>query len=280
MYHLLSQIMKKPELYTFYTAEALWNDPYISQQMLKCHLNPDTDLASRNPKFIDASVNFLEKRFHITKDSAVIDFGCGPGLYTARLAGGGCKVCGLDFSRSSIEYTRAEAIRLGLDIEYLEKNYLDYNPPKTFDLATIIYYDYCVLNDAQRQKLLSNMKGSIKDSGYIFMDVCTDQLYKQVQENTSLEYFDQPGFWSDQPHYVITSVFRYDDRRVSLHKYTIVEENRTLSIYNWHRYFTLEELRQELMYSGLIITEVYSDVIGTPYDPLSEGMAVIVQKQK
>lgn len=279
MYYQLSQIMKKPELYEFYTTESLWNDPYISQQMLKYHLDPETDLASRSAKFIEDSAAFIKKRFNLGEDSAVIDFGCGPGMYTTRLASMGCKVRGLDFSRNSIEYARAEAVRLGLDIEYLQQNYLEYDPDQIFDLATIIYYDYCVLNDAQRQTLLGNMKSSIKDDGYIFMDVCTESMYRQVQEGSSLESFEQPGFWSGQPHYVFTSVFKYDEQRVSLHKYTIVNDCRIFSIYNWHKYFTLEELRKELHKSGLNIAEVYSDVTGTPYDPSSEGMAVILQKQ-
>ncbi|MCB1660659.1 MAG: hypothetical protein KDI39_20765, partial [Pseudomonadales bacterium] len=49
--HIL-QLQQKPAPFT--PREPLfWNDPHISSQMLKAHLNPDIDAASRKPETID-----------------------------------------------------------------------------------------------------------------------------------------------------------------------------------------------------------------------------------
>ena len=278
MFHKLDKITAKPELYAFYTAEALWNDPYISKQMLKAHLNPLLDSASRNHAFIEASAAFMQSRFDLGKGKSVIDFGCGPGLYTTRFAQMGCGVRGLDFSINSLDYARKEAQQADLEIEYLQQNYLDYQAAEKFDLAVMIYCDYCALSNGQRKRLLKIMQDSIKDDGYIFMDVCTEQMYERIEEVTTLQRIEKEGFWSARPHYVFHSTFKYDADRVSLDKYTIIEEEKTFEIYNWLKYFTPEELSRELEESGLEITEIYSDFGGTSQMEGSEAMAVITQK--
>lgn len=279
MFEQLNKITQKPDLYCCYTAGELWNDPYISGQMLKNHLNPAEDLASRKMDFIEASVAFMQKRFSLGEGKRIIDFGCGPGLYTARFSRLGCQVRGLDFSVNSIEYARADAARLGLDIEYLNLNYLDYHAQETFDLATMIYCDYCVLNDEQRKTLLKSMQNSLKDDGCIFLDVCSAQMYEKFHEGTTLEIAEKDGFWSARRNYVFKSTFKYDLQRVSLEKYTVFEENRNIEIYNWLKHFTLAELTREFAESGLKILEVYSDVQGTPFNTESDIMAVVAVKQ-
>ncbi|MEN6349685.1 MAG: class I SAM-dependent methyltransferase [Syntrophomonas sp.] len=279
MFDYLTEITEKPDLYCCYTAEALWNDPYISGQMLKNHLNPSVDLASRRFDFIDESVAFIKERFKLGEGKAVIDFGCGPGLYTTRLARLGCTVRGLDFSSNSIDYARTEAARLGLDIEYLHLNYLEYQANKPFDLAAMIFCDYCVLNDEQRKTLLKIMKDSIKDDGFIFMDVCSDHMYQNIVEGTTFESQANGGFWSAQRHYVFKSTFKYDISRVSLEKYNVFEKDRNLEIFNWLKHFSFAELGNEFEENGLEILKVYSDVSGRPYDTASDTMALVMGKK-
>ncbi|MBK8417538.1 MAG: class I SAM-dependent methyltransferase [Anaerolineales bacterium] len=40
----------------------------------------------------------------IKKNASILDLGCGPGLYTSRLARAGFQITGMDYSYSSIEY--------------------------------------------------------------------------------------------------------------------------------------------------------------------------------
>lgn len=278
MFQKLTQIMEKPDLYSNCHAEVLWNDPYISQQMLKTHLDPATDLASRRPEFIDASVDFMRGRFDLRKGKSVIDFGCGPGLYTIRFAAMGCQVRGLDFSENSIRYAIEESARSGFDIDYRYINYLDYVPDQLFDLATMIYCDFCVLNKEQRKNVIGIMRDSTKDDGHIFLDVVTNSRYQNIREETSFEIFDESGFWTDKPHYVFKSVFKYDDECVTLDKYTVIAEDKEMLILNWLKHYTLSTLAAEFADCGLEIAGVYADVAGKEFNPESDTLAVVACK--
>ena len=82
MNNILSQLIdlqQKPE--PFITGEPLfWNDPHISKQMLKVHLDPNIDAASRKAKVIDHSVQWMIEMLGLQSGDAVLDLGCGPGL--------------------------------------------------------------------------------------------------------------------------------------------------------------------------------------------------------
>lgn len=279
MFHKLSQIIEKPDLYCDYTAEVLWNDPYISQQMLKTHLDPGTDLASQRPEFIEESLAFLREKFDLRKGRSVIDFGCGPGLYTQRFAAFGCEVRGLDFSENSIRYAREEAARSGFDIDYRHINYLDYQPDQLFDLATMIFCDYCALNSEQRKKVIGIMRDSLKEDGNIFLDVVTDRRFQNIREETGFEIFQENGFWTDKPHFVFKSVFKYDTARVTLDKYTVIAQDRDMLILNWLKHYALSDLQAEFKDSGLEITGVYADVAGREFYADSDTLAVVACKK-
>ena len=79
--------------------------------MLKCHLDETLDVSSRNTAFIDRSVDWIASRFDIGAGKRIADFGCGPGLYAARLARRHATVTGIDFSKRSIRHARETAAR-------------------------------------------------------------------------------------------------------------------------------------------------------------------------
>ena len=144
MYDQLERINHRPKPFEFYTARDLWTDDHISSQMLSFHLNGNNDLASRNSSFIDRSVEWIISRFKINEGSAIADFGCGPGLYTERLARTNAAITGIDFSKNSIEYARNKAKQEKLNIDYINQDYLEFVTEKRFDLILMIYCDYCV----------------------------------------------------------------------------------------------------------------------------------------
>jgi 2-polyprenyl-3-methyl-5-hydroxy-6-metoxy-1,4-benzoquinol methylase len=105
----LREINKRPEPFQYYTAEDLWTDEHTSKKMLEYHLNESIDVSSRNVRFIDRSVAWIVDHFKLNSGSGVLDFGCGPGLYTNRLAAKKIKVTGIDFSGRSVDYARQQA---------------------------------------------------------------------------------------------------------------------------------------------------------------------------
>ena len=70
----------KPALFEKSTCN-IWTDSYIQKQMLKEHLNFESDAATRRQESVLKVVNFIICK---TKPgNRLLDLGCGPGLYTS-----------------------------------------------------------------------------------------------------------------------------------------------------------------------------------------------------
>jgi SAM-dependent methyltransferase len=278
MYQQLENINKRPQPFEFYTADKLWCDPYISKQMLKYHLADDVDLSSRNHDLVKRSCEWISQRFQLGGDKTVCDFGCGPGLYTTRFAKTGARVTGVDFSQNSIEYARSTAGELGLPVEYVQENYLDFTTDQSFDLITMIFCDFCVLSPIQRKSLLTKFNGLLKPHGALLLDVVTLSHFAGLEEDRSYSLSEKDGFWSADPYYEFICNFKYEREKLFLGKYTIVEERRTREIYNWLQHYSLESLQEEFRACGLQIAARFSNVAGDLYEEQNPEMAVVARK--
>lgn len=140
-------------------------DDYILKQMLKAHLDPDFNGASRKLDFIDKSVSWIKQVMPSQKYSSLLDIGCGPGLYAERFTPEGYMVSRVDFSRRSICYAKHSAIKAGLNIHYICQNYLALDIGRQFDLSTMIYCDYGPLSTDNRRIVLQKLV--LTYAGYI-----------------------------------------------------------------------------------------------------------------
>ena len=278
MFKELEKINERPEPFQFYTASDLWTDEHTSKQMLSFHLNDAIDVSSRNAEFINRSVEWMATEFNIGKDFKIADFGCGPGLYAARLAKHGANVTGIDFSESSIEYAKDIAAREQLNIIYVNQNYLEFETEDQFDLVLMIMCDFCALSPTQRKGLLRKFHKILKPRGSVLLDVYSSLAFEQKEEVTTYEVNQLNGFWSPNKYYGFLNTFKYDEEKVALDKYTIIELNRTRTVYNWLQYFAPEDLEREFGESGFSVTGLYSNVAGIPYDQNSAEFAVIARR--
>lgn len=278
MFEELEKINQRPEPFQYYTASDLWTDEHTSKQMLSYHLNGDIDVSSRNAEFIKRSVDWIAAQFNIGKDTRIADFGCGPGLYATALARHGAKVTGIDFSRSSIDYAKEVAAREQLNINYLNRNYLEFEAEVQFDLVVMIMCDFCVLSPTQRKVLLSKFHNMLKPGGSVLLDVNSLSAFEQREESATYELNQLNGFWSPNKYYGFVNTFKYDEEKVILDKYTIIEPERTREVYNWFQHFTPEDLENEFVAAGFSIKGLYSDVAGSPYDQKHSEFAVIARK--
>jgi len=278
LFSVLESVTEKPRPFAVYTANELWTDKHTSEQMLAYHLNGDVDVSSRRTSFIDKSVSWMKEHFELSRESRVIDFGCGPGLYASRLARLGAEVHGIDFSSRSIEYAKECAKRENLEITYIEADYLDHQPEGRFDLVTMIMCDFCALSPTQRAAMLAKFKGLLSEKGRIVLDVYSLKAFADKREGSICEKNQLDGFWSADPYFGLVTSFKYDDEKVGLDKYTIVEKGRQREIYNWLQYFTPESLEREVQASGLEIDELYGDVAGNPYIADATEFSVVLKR--
>jgi len=278
MFVELEKINARPEPFEFYTARDLWTDEHTSKQMLSFHLNEEIDVSSRKGEFINRSVDWIACRFNIEAGTKIADFGCGPGLYAMRLAKKRADVTGIDFSTRSIQYAQEIATSEGLPIRYVNQNYLEFETEDRFHIILMIMCDFCALSPLQRKKMLSIFFTILEPGGSILLDVYSLKAFDQREETAMYEANLLNGFWSPNKYYGFLNTFKYQKEKVILDKYTIIEESRTRTVYNWLQYFNPEALEREFAECGFTVENFYSDVTGSPFSPESTEFAVVAKK--
>lgn len=277
MFKILKEINRKPKAFEVYTADKLWTNEHTSKKMLEYHLNENIDASSRNFKFIEKSANWIIDYFNLGSKSKVIDFGCGPGLYTSKYARKGVKVTGIDFSKNSINYAKGVSYKEDLNINYVNENYLKFKTDEKFDLITMIMCDFCALSPSQRSKLLNSYKSILKPDGSILLDVYSYNFFDKKREEAYYEKNQLNGFWSEEKYYGFVNSFKYEDEKVILDKYTIIQHDESYVVYNWLQCFNEESIRKEFNNHGFDIIDIFSDVSGTKFDENLDEFAIIAK---
>ncbi len=278
MFKELKEINSRPTPFQFYTADGLWTNPYTAEQMLAYHLNESIDVSSRNKGFIDRSVAWIVSRFGVDTNTAIADFGCGPGLYTTRLAEQGAMVTGIDFSGNSLNYAGKVAAEKALKIEYVQANYLKFQTADRYDLIIMIMCDFCALSPEQRKVMLSKFKSLLKPGGCVLLDVYSLNTFDEKEESATDELNQLNGFWSPEDYYGFVNTFKYEREKILLDKYTIIEASRTHVVYNWLQCYSKESLVDEFEANGFEVENIYSDAAGKTFSPDSDEIALVSKK--
>ncbi len=278
MFEALESINERPMPFEYDTIEDLWNDEHSSKQMLKYHLNPEVDLSSRKASFIDQSVEWIVSRFKVRPGTQIADFGCGPGLYTSRLAEKQADVTGIDISKRSIRFAQEAAKKAGLDIRYVNQNYLTYETDSRFDLIIMIFHDFCALNQEQRKIMLFKFTSMLKPGGSVLLDVLSVTAFAKRKEKSIYKADLLDGFWAANKYYGFLNTIKYDEEKVVLDKYTIVEPDGMRTVYNWLQYFSEDSLKREFLKNGFETEALYSDVAGRTFNSVSDEIAIVAKK--
>ncbi len=271
----LNELSKKPSLFEPGDYE-LWTDEHISKHMLEYHLDPDEEMASRALDTIRRSCEWLVSELELDTGAKVIDLGCGPGLYCKELSDLGLSVTGVDFSKRSIKYARKQ--QQG-DIDYIHGDYLSVDISGEFDAALMIYYDFDVLSDEERIKMLDRIRSLLKKGGYFVFDVLTPSHPEADQETSRWRVKQDGGFWSPSAYLELSQRFYYPEEQVKLDQYIIIGEHGKTRIFRvWHKHFTLTQITKLLKRYGFKVESFYSDLTGKPYEKGSESIGIVARK--
>ncbi len=274
----LSRAIDRPELFAA-GCEPFWDDPHISRQMLRAHLDQETGAASRNPEVVGAEVEHLSDFLNLRDETRVLDLGCGPGLYAERFARGGCSVTGIDCSRNSIRYARGRSQRLGLDIEYELGDFCDLDARCAFDAVLIIYGQLGALVDEDRDRLLKAVHRALRPGGHLVFDVTTGRCRESCDGDRSWAVVPGEGFWRPHPHLVLEATFHYPEADVYLDQHAVLEENGQVSVYRiWEHYYSERTISELLREHGFTVQSTWSDLAGRPNCESSRWLAVAARR--
>lgn len=259
-FNYLHKTLVRPKLYEPGDA-IMWTDEHISKELLKVHLNPDLDLATRKPDSIKKTMEFITKHCH-KLHMDILDLGCGPGIYAEKFSLLGHRVTGVDFSTISIRYAEDQSRKKLLDIKYLCKNYLDLDFDNQFDLVIFIYTDFGVLIPQERDKMIELIYLFLKPGGIFIFDVINDNnLQQKSNEHQSWKY-EHKGFWRDHPYLELNAGYYYPKQKVLLNQHTILDEYGKNTTYRfWIHFYSIDKLQILMFEKGFEFVESNENIL-------------------
>lgn len=263
----------------FVRGDEFWDDPYISEQLLEAHLDPDRDAASRPHDRIDAEVEWLISALSLEAGDAILDLGCGPGLYCERLHDRGMNVTGVDISQTALNHARTRAENTGRDITYRRKDYRTLDDEAAFDAAVLVNFDFGTFVDEDRNEILRGVHDALIPDGRFAFDAYTEHQWAAADIGTEWNLQDGAGFWRPTPHLVLSETVPYPDAELYLDQHCVVDESGEVIIYRfWERYYDVEQLTALLNDHGYVVKDVFEDFQGTAHTDDSKSVSIVACK--
>jgi SAM-dependent methyltransferase len=200
-----------------------WNEPGFSQRMLGEHLSQEHDWASRRAITIQKHVEWIHREVLNSRPARILDLGCGPGLYTSRLAELGHACSGVDFSPASIAYARESAQKAHLTCSYDLVDIREAQLASGYDLAMFIFGEFNVFTPQDASLILDKMGAAIQPGGALLLEVHTFEVIRQIGLEPACWYSTESGLFSDRPHLCLQENFWDEASCVATQRYIIVD---------------------------------------------------------
>jgi SAM-dependent methyltransferase len=259
-----------------------WTDPYLSERLLEAHLDDSHGAASRPPERIDAEVEWLVETLELAPGDAVVDFGCGPGLYAERFADRGLAVTGLDASETAIEYARDRAIEAGHDVEYRLVDYREFAPGRAYDAAILINTDFGTFEPDDRRTVLERVRRALAEDGHFAFDVLPVAALPETEWTTDWELrTEDGGFWRPGPYLTLSASATYPDEAVSLDQHLVVEPDGAATTYRfWQQHYTPDSIEALLSAYGFDLEGTFPDLQGGSGPPDEDLLGVVAAAEE
>lgn len=198
-----------------------WDDPGFSERMLREHLSQDHDLASRRLETIEAHVEWLHRVVLSSKPSRILDLGCGPGLYSHRLARLGHRCVGIDFSPASIEYARHEAASSVCEFVLADLRQADFG--EGHDLVLLNYGQLNVFQRSHARDLVARAYRALRAGGELVLEVQTEAQVRSAQGAAPTWHTAVGGLFADGPHLVLHERFWDEAARTATERWHVID---------------------------------------------------------
>jgi SAM-dependent methyltransferase len=199
-----------------------WDDPDLSRRMLREHLSQEHDLASRRSEWIDRQVAWIHTEMLDGNPSRILDLGCGPGLYSSRLALLGHHCRGIDFGPASIEYARRhDPDESRCEFFLGDIRQVGFGGP--CDLAMILYGELNVFPPSDALGILRKAHAALPPGGRLIAEVQTAGCVERMGRSEPSEQECAAGLFSDRPHRCRTESRWLPEVKVAVQTFTITE---------------------------------------------------------
>ncbi len=200
-----------------------WSDPEFSRRMLREHLTQEHDAASRRFETIDKHVAWIHQQLLSDKPARILDLGCGPGLYSSRLARLGHTCVGIDYSPASIDYAVDTARREQLHCTYLHHDMRTADYGTGYNLVMLIFGELNVFRPADAKTILQQANRALAKAGLLLLEPHTFDAVAALGKAERWWYASSGGLFSDEPHLVLTERFWDEASQAATIRHFIVD---------------------------------------------------------
>jgi SAM-dependent methyltransferase len=257
-----------------------WHEPAFSARMLDEHLSQAHDAASRRAATIERQVAWLHDAVLRGRPTAILDLGCGPGLYTSRLARRGHTCVGIDYSPAAIAYARAEAAAGGLACRYRQADIRDAEYGAGFGLAMLIYGELNVFPPAAAARILAGLHRALAEGGALVLEPHTFDAVRRIGERAPSWYTAERGLFAEASHLVLTEHFWHAPARAATTRYFVVDLAGGAAARHAQSFqaYTDADYRELLQRCGFDNVAFFPSLMGEP-DPSQRGLCAIVARK-
>jgi ubiquinone/menaquinone biosynthesis C-methylase UbiE len=214
-------IVRKMDLQPWTEGEKIpWNEPDFSRRMLKEHLTQQHDAASRRTVRIKKHIEWIDRVILAGSPSQILDLGCGPGLYAARLAARGHSCRGIDFSPASIEYAVKHAPE---NCSYTFGDVRATEFGSGYDLVMFIFGELNVFKPADIRLILQKACAALKPGGKILLEIHLPEVVEQMGNQPSTWYSAESGLFSAAPHLCLMETFWDEANTIATERFFIID---------------------------------------------------------
>lgn len=257
-----------------------WSEPAFSKRMLAEHLSQDHDAASRKFDLIDQHIKWIHHHVLSETPSRILDLGCGPGLYSNRLAKLEHQCVGIDYSPASIAYAQENAAIEMLDATFLELDLRDAAFGVDYDAVMLIYGELNVFKPKDARLILQKTIVALKSGGKLILEPHTFDAVRKWGERERSWYTSEEGLFSEKPHIVMEEFFWNQDLRVAINRYYIVDSSTGDVIFHSQsvQAYTHQDYESLLLECGYKDIIFYPSLTGAPDPTQPNLLAIIAQK--
>jgi SAM-dependent methyltransferase len=256
-----------------------WHDPAFSGRMLREHLSQEHDRASRRFETIEKHVSWIHSSVLGGSAARVLDLGCGPGFYAARLARLGHTCVGIDISPASISHARLEAEREALACEYRLEDLCDADLGSNFDCALLIFGELNAFPARQAETILTKARHALSASGVLVLEVHTEDHVRSIGARPPTWFSARRSVFLDEPHICLEQRAWHPESRATTEQYFVV----SLRSAKVDRYVSTSQAYSDSGYASLLHDvgfnsfEHHASLTGDPAEA-EEGLFVLTAR--
>ncbi len=201
------------------------------------------------PQATQGEAEFVIDSMGLQPGAQVLDVGCGYGRHAMELAARGFHVVGLDLSTPLLVRGGEEAMRRGLEINFVRGDMRELDFDAQFDAAYCLFSTFGYFDDETNKKTIANVARALKPGGRLLVEIL----------NRDYVIADLPTrvWWEGDGCVVLEEVeLNYFSSRIQVQRSVVFDDGRQLEQEISVRAYSLHEVGKLMHAAGFRVLEV------------------------